>query len=72
MQRLKENIYTILLIFLGVIILPVLFIWSADSIFVLTIKTFIAAFFVLLLIRSLPRKEGAASDHDTEESGADG
>ena len=68
----KETIYTILLILLGVIILPVLFIWSADSIFVLTIKTFIAAFFVLLLIRSLPRKEAAGSDHDTEESGADG
>ena len=53
----KENLITILLILLGVIIVPVLFIWSADTIFALTIKTFVAAFFLLLLIRAVPRKK---------------
>ncbi|UCF03453.1 MAG: hypothetical protein JSV14_07405 [Deltaproteobacteria bacterium] len=56
MSSLKENTVTILLILLGVIIVPVLFIWSADTIFALTIKTFLAAFFLLLLIRAVPRK----------------
>jgi hypothetical protein len=71
MASLKTNVLTVLLILLGVIILPVLFIWSADSIFVLTIKTFIAAFFVLLLIRLAPRGKGATGDQDTGESGED-
>ena len=71
MNSRKENIYTFLLILLGVIILPVLFIWSTDSILVLTIKTFIAAFFVLLLIRLARRGKGATGDHDTGESGED-
>ena len=53
----EENIATILLILLGVIIVPILFIWSADTIFALTIKTFVAAFFLLLLIRAVPRKK---------------
>jgi divalent metal cation (Fe/Co/Zn/Cd) transporter len=53
----KENLLTILLILLGVIIVPILFIWSADTIFALTIKTFLAAFFLLLLIRAFPRKK---------------
>ena len=57
MSNLKENTITILLILLGVIIVPVLFIWSADTIFALTIKTFVAAFFLLLLIRTFPRKK---------------
>jgi multisubunit Na+/H+ antiporter MnhG subunit len=57
MSSLKENTVTILLILLGVIIVPVLFIWSADTIFALTIKTFLAVFFLLLLIRAVPRKE---------------
>ena len=57
MNSRKENLITILLILLGVIIVPVLFIWSADTIFALTIKTFLAAFFLLLLIRAVPRKE---------------
>jgi uncharacterized membrane protein len=53
----KENLITILLILLGVIIVPSLFIWSADTIFALTIKTFLAVFFLLLLIRAVPRKK---------------
>ena|GEM_PF-845781 len=57
MNSRKENIATILLILLGVIIVPILFIWSADTIFALTIKTFLAAFFLLLLIRAVPRKK---------------
>jgi divalent metal cation (Fe/Co/Zn/Cd) transporter len=57
MTSYKENLITILLILLGVIIVPVLFIWSADTIFALTIKTFVAAFFLLLLIRAVPRKK---------------
>ena len=56
----KENLITILLILLGVIIVPILFIWSADTIFALTIKTFLAVFFLLLLIRAVPRKEDEA------------
>ena len=53
----KEITVTILLILLGVIIVPVLFIWSADTIFALTLKTFVAAFFLLLLIRAVPWKK---------------
>ena len=52
----KENILVISLILLGVIIVPVLFIWKAENIFALTIKTFLAAFFLLLLIRTVPGK----------------
>ena len=57
MSSIRENITIILLILLGVIIVPVLFIWSADTLFALTIKTFVAAFFLLLLIRAVPRKK---------------
>jgi hypothetical protein len=46
----KENILLICLILLGVIVVPVFFIWKADNLLVLTIKTFLAAFFLLLLI----------------------
>jgi ABC-type transport system involved in Fe-S cluster assembly fused permease/ATPase subunit len=53
----RENITIILLILLGVIIVPVLFIWSADTLFALTMKTFVAAFFLLLLIRAFPWKK---------------
>ena len=56
MSNLKENTITILLILLGVIIVPVLFIWSEDTLFAVTIKTFVAVFFLLLLIRAVPRK----------------
>ena len=65
MATLKENIATILLILLGVIIVPVLFIWSTDTIFALTIKTFLAAFFLLLLIRAVPRKKDEARHRQT-------
>ena len=65
MNSRKENLITILLILLGVIIVPVLFIWSADTIFALTIKTFLAAFFLLLLIRAVPRKEDEARHRQT-------
>jgi peptidoglycan/LPS O-acetylase OafA/YrhL len=57
MNSRREKIVTILLILLGVIIVPFLIIWSADNIFGLTLKTFIAAFFLLLLIRIVPRKK---------------
>ena len=65
----KENLITILLILLGVIIVPVLFIWSADTLFALTIKTFVAAFFLLLLIRAFPRKKG--EPHHRQSIGKD-
>ena len=61
----KEITITILLILLGVIIVPVLFIWSADTIFALTIKTFVAAFFLLLLIRTFPRKKDESSNRQS-------
>jgi len=69
MNSRKENLITILLILLGVIIVPVLFIWSADTIFALTIKTFVAAFFLLLLIRAVPRKKD--EPHHRQSSGED-
>jgi hypothetical protein len=56
MSSAKENIITIALLLLGVLIVPVLFIWKADNLFVLTIKTFLAAFFLLLLIRTVTDK----------------
>ena len=56
MSSLKENITLLLLIILGVVIIPVLFIWKAESLFTLTIKTFLAAFFLLLLIRTVADK----------------
>jgi archaellum biogenesis protein FlaJ (TadC family) len=65
MSSWKENGITIALILLGVIIVPVLFIWSADTIFALTIKTFLAAFFLLLLIRAVPRKKDEARHRQT-------
>ena len=69
MSNLKENLITILLILLGVIIVPVLFIWSADTLFALTIKTFVAAFFLLLLIRAFPRKKD--EPHNRQSIGKD-
>jgi hypothetical protein len=56
MSRRKENITTIALLLLGVLIVPILFIWKADNLFTLTIKTFLAAFFLLLLIRTVTDK----------------
>ena len=72
MSSRKENAITFALLLLGVIIVPVLFIWSADSILVLTMKTFIAAFFLLLLVRSVPRKKRESRPHDTAEVEEDG
>jgi hypothetical protein len=63
----KENIITILLILLGVIIVPVLFIWSADNLVALTIKTFVAALFLLLLLRSVPRKNDKLGYQDNKQ-----
>jgi multisubunit Na+/H+ antiporter MnhG subunit len=68
MSNLKENTITILLILLGVIIVPVLFIWSADNLLALTLKTFVAAFFLLLLIRAVPRRRGEATDAKTQRN----
>ena len=68
MSNLKENITIILLILLGVIIVPVLFIWSADTLFALTIKTFVAAFFLLLLIRAIHWKKDKPHQQKNEES----
>ena len=67
MSSRKEKTLTLALILLGVIIVPVLFIWSADNLFALTLKTFIAAFFLLLLVRAVPRKRGEANDGKTRE-----
>ena len=52
----KENVTLFLLILLGVIVVPLLFIWKADNLFALTIKTFLAVFFLLLLIRTVTDK----------------
>jgi hypothetical protein len=52
----KENVILFLLILLGVIVVPLLFIWKADNLFALTIKTFLAVFFLLLLIRTVTDK----------------
>ena len=56
MNSRKENIILLLLIILGVIIVPVLFILKADNLLTLTIKTFLAAFFLLLLVRTIADK----------------
>ncbi|MGD8915853.1 MAG: hypothetical protein PVH35_04590 [Syntrophobacterales bacterium] len=56
MSSRKENITLLFLILLGVIIVPVLFIWKAENLFALTIKTFLAAFFLLLLLKTIPGK----------------
>ena len=69
MSSIRENITIILLILLGVIIVPVLFIWSADTLFALTIKTFVAAFFLLLLIRAFPWKKD--EPHQRQNTGKD-
>jgi hypothetical protein len=66
MSNRKEIAVTILLILLGVIIVPVLFIWSADNLVALTLKTFVAAFFLLLLIRAVPRRRDEATDAKTQ------
>ena len=66
MSSRKEKTYTIALLLLGVIVVPVLFIWSADNLFALTLKTFVAAFFLLLLVRAVPRKEGKPNDDRTK------
>ena len=65
----KENIVIILLILLGVIVVPVLFIWTADNLLALTLKTFIAVFFLLLLIRAIPWKKDEPLDR--QSSGED-
>ncbi len=71
MNSRKEHIYTLLLILMGVIVVPVLFIWSADNLFVLTIKTFLAAFFLLLLVRLVFRKRSELPHRDSEETPED-
>ena len=63
----KQNLIVIFLILLGVIIVPVLFIWKADNLFALTIKTFRAAFFLLLLIRTVPGKGRKAGPREPPE-----
>jgi hypothetical protein len=60
----KEKLIIILLILLGVIIVPVLFIWTADNLLALTLKTFVAAFFLLLLIRAIPWKKDEPPNPD--------
>ena len=72
MTNRKENITLLLLILLGVIVVPVLFIWEADNIFVLTIKTFVAAFFLMLLIRAVPRKKGESGDRQSAHRDEEG
>ena len=65
----KEKLVTILLILVGVIAVPVLFIWTADNLLALTLKTFVAAFFLLLLIRAIPWKKD--EPHQRKNSGKD-
>ena len=65
MSSRKEKTVTIALLLLGVIIVPVLFIWSADNLLALTLKTFVAAFFLLLLVRAVPRKKAESNDGKT-------
>ena len=67
MSNLKEKFIIILLILLGVIIVPVLFIWTADNLLALTLKTFVAAFFLLLLIRAIPRKKDEPDQRQSDE-----
>ncbi len=66
MKNRKENIVIIILILLGVIVVPVLFIWNADNLLALTLKTFIAAFFLLLLVRAVPGKKPESNDGKTK------
>ena len=68
MTNRKENLTLLLLILLGVIIVPVLFIWKAENLFALTVKTFLAAFFLLLLIRAVPRKGRESGPREPPES----
>ena len=68
MGSLKENITIILLILLGVIAVPVLFIWTADNLLALTLKTFVAAFFLLLLIRAVPWKKDEPHQRQSEDT----
>ena len=66
-NSLKENVTLFLLILLGVIVVPLLFIWKADNLFALTIKTFLAVFFLLLLIRTVTDKvQKSGSDEPPE------
>ena len=58
----KEVVFTVLLIVLGAIIIPIIFIWSADNIFTLTVKTWVAVFILLLLARSVRRKKDGTPD----------
>jgi hypothetical protein len=67
MKNRKENITLLLLILLGVIIVPVLFIWKAENIFALTLKTFLAAFFLLLLIKTIPGKGRESGSREPPE-----
>ena len=64
MNSRKENIILLLLIILGVIIVPVLFILKADNLLTLTIKTFLAAFFLLLLVRTVADKGRESGPHE--------
>ena len=68
MASLKESIITVVIILLGVIIIPVLFIWSADTVLALTMKTFLAAFFALLVVGSISRKKNEPYHQNTDVS----
>jgi uncharacterized membrane protein len=67
----KENITLLLLMLVGVIIVPVLLIWTADNLFALTIKTFLAVFSLLLLIQALPGKRKESGFGRPEGGGGD-
>jgi len=67
----KENITLLLLILVGAIIVPVLLIWTADNLFALTIKAFLAAFFLLLLVRAVPGKKKESDFGRPPEGGED-
>jgi amino acid transporter len=64
----RESIIVVVLILLGVIIVPVLLIWSADNLVALAIKSFVAALFLLLMVRSVLRTKSDPDHRDTRES----
>ena len=65
----KEDKLTILLVVLGAIAIPVILIWSADGIFILTLKAWVAAFFLLLIVRYVLRKRDRAPVQEDSQEG---
>ena len=68
MASFKESIITVAIILLGVIIIPVLFIWSTGNVLALTMKTFLGAFFALLVVGSISRRSNEPHHQNTKMS----